>query len=267
LVKLNSHPVDGSSSYVDMDWSGLGRSISDYPELKERDMKEVCARAVKVGPSEERNDELTTQSLATKITHTPTSEQPPPSVTTATILIPHPNPFRGSSQLMEDVRVRARNFDSLADEADVKVEGEQLGAFSSSVAPGTLISISSSRFVDMIPILQVGDICWTPWKIKDKFADKLFESIIVDVHTMGLNDVIYDIYVIGDAIEGGRYFKIGFEEVMLVEDYEFHVHLKEKKGTDVIKMKAKEGGGWSTKLTGDKVRRESATEAPSSMYH
>ena len=43
---------------------------------------------------QERNDE---PYLVTKTTHTPTSVQPPsPSVTTAIILVPHPNPFRDS---------------------------------------------------------------------------------------------------------------------------------------------------------------------------
>jgi len=44
----------------------------------------------------ERSDELTPQSQAAKTTHTPTSVKPPTSVTTALILIPHPNPFRDS---------------------------------------------------------------------------------------------------------------------------------------------------------------------------
>lgn len=80
------------------------------------------------------------------------------------------------------------------------------------------VSMSAPNFVDEIPILKVGDLCWSRWKVDDRNKDNLYESIVVDVYIRDNSDVVYDVEVFGDT-EDNRIFKIGWEEVVTVEDY------------------------------------------------
>eukprot|EP00520_Triparma_pacifica_P009109 CAMPEP_0118666762 /NCGR_PEP_ID=MMETSP0785-20121206/19400_1 /TAXON_ID=91992 /ORGANISM="Bolidomonas pacifica, Strain CCMP 1866" /LENGTH=756 /DNA_ID=CAMNT_0006561119 /DNA_START=241 /DNA_END=2511 /DNA_ORIENTATION=- len=116
------------------------------------------------------------------------------------------------------------------------------------------VSMSVPNFVDEIPILKVGDICWSRWKVDDSYKDNLYESIIVDVHIRDGSDVVYDVEVFGDSVDN-RIFKIGWEEIVTTEDYSYVLdcELTSTGNSQEEKVPKKKGRGWTTKLTGDSL--------------
>ena len=62
-------------------------------------------------------------------------------------------------------------------------------------------------------------------------------------------DIVYDVLVYGDPVEG-RFFRVGWEDVTTVEDYDAILDIQNIATVDSSKTISREKGGWVTSLTG-----------------